>query len=385
MNDVYQKSLELHEKFHGKLAVHSKVPMANREDLSLAYTPGVAEPCRKIAANPDDVYKYTLKSNTVAVVSDGSAVLGLGNIGAAAGLPVMEGKCLLFKQFGGVDAFPICIESQDVEEIIHVVKMIAVNFGGINLEDISAPRCFEIEERLKKELNIPVFHDDQHGTAIVVLAGIINALKIVGKKFAEVKVVMSGSGAAGVATAKLLLGYGVKNVILCDRTGAIYKSRPDLPENASKLQLAEITNPNLEKGGLGDVIKGADIFIGVSSAGLLKPEMVKSMAPKAIVFSMANPTPEIMPDEAHQAGAFIVGTGRSDYPNQINNVLAFPGIFRGVLDVRAPQITEKMKVAAAEALAALVPNPTVDKIIPGVFDPGVADAVAAAVRKCAQG
>lgn len=384
MNDVYQKSLELHEKFHGKLAVQSKVPMSNREDLGLAYTPGVAEPCRKIAQNPDDVYRYTMKSNTVAVVSDGSAVLGLGNIGAAAGLPVMEGKCLLFKQFGGVDAFPICIQSQDVEEIIGVVKNIAVNFGGINLEDISAPRCFEIEERLKKELNIPVFHDDQHGTAIVVLAGVINSLKLAGKNFGEVKVVMSGSGAAGVATAKLLLGYGVRNVILCDRTGAIYKGRADLPENASKLQLAEITNPNLEKGALGDVIKGADIFIGVSSAGLLKPEMVKSMAPKAIVFSMANPTPEIMPDEAHEAGAFIVGTGRSDFPNQINNVLAFPGIFRGVLDVRAPQITEKMKVAAAEALAALVPEPRVDKIIPGVFDPGVADAVAAAVKKCAQ-
>ncbi len=394
--DVYQQSLELHEKNHGKLAVQSKVPLANREDLSLAYTPGVAEPCRKIAQNPDDVYKYTMKSNTVAVITDGSAVLGLGNIGAAAGLPVMEGKCLLFKQFGGVDAFPICIKTQDVDEIVNIVKNIAVGFGGINLEDISAPRCFEIEERLKKELDIPVFHDDQHGTAIVVLAGVINAIKLAGKKLSDMKIVMSGSGAAGIATAKLLLNYGAKNLILCDRTGAIYKTRGDLDGPASsamarhlssghapKYLIAIMSNPNEEKGPLDDIIKGADMFIGVSSGGLLTADMVKTMAPKAIVFGMANPTPEIMPDVAHAAGAFIVGTGRSDFPNQINNVLAFPGIFRGVLDVRAPQITEEMKLAAAEALAALVKNPTVDKIVPGVFDPGVADAVAEAVKKCA--
>lgn len=381
--DVYQKSLEMHEKHKGKLEVRSKVPMANREDLSLAYTPGVAEPCRRIAANPDDVYKYTLKSNTVAVITDGSAVLGLGNIGAAAGLPVMEGKSLLFKQFGGVDAFPICIQTQDVEEFIHIVKNIAVSFGGINLEDISAPRCFEIEERLKKELSIPVFHDDQHGTAIVVLAAVINSLKLAQKKLAEVKIVMSGSGAAGIATAKLLLNYGAKNLILCDRTGAIYRSRGDLDGHAPKYQIAAMSNPNEEKGPLEEVIKGADIFIGVSSGGLLSADMVRSMAPKAIVFGMANPTPEIMPDAAHDAGAFIVGTGRSDFPNQINNVLAFPGIFRGVLDIRAPQITEAMKVAAAEALARLVAEPNVEKIIPGVFDPGVADAVAEAVKQCA--
>ncbi len=380
--DVYQKSLEMHEKYKGKLAVQSKVPLVNREDLSLAYTPGVAEPCRKIAQNPDDVYRYTFKSNMVAVITDGSAVLGLGNIGAAAGLPVMEGKCLLFKQFGGVDAFPICIQSQDVEEIIQVIKNISVTFGGINLEDISAPRCFEIEERLKKELPIPVFHDDQHGTAIVVLAAMINALKLAGKKLSESKIVLSGSGAAGIATARLLLNYGARNLILCDRTGAIYKSRGDLNGKGPKYDIALLSNPNEEKGGLSDVIRGADVFVGVSSAGLLTADMVQTMAPKAIVFGMANPTPEIMPDVAHAAGAYIVGTGRSDYPNQINNVLAFPGIFRGVLDVRAPQITEAMKVAAAEALAGLVVNPSVDKIIPGVFDPGVSDAVAAAVKKC---
>jgi malate dehydrogenase (oxaloacetate-decarboxylating) len=380
--DVYQQSLELHEKHKGKLEVRSKVPLSSREDLSLAYTPGVAEPCRRIAKNPDDLYRYTMKSNTVAVITDGSAVLGLGNIGAGAGLPVMEGKCLLFKQFGGVDAIPVCIETQDVEEFIGVVKNIAVSFGGINLEDISAPRCFEIEERLKRELPIPVFHDDQHGTAIVVLAAAINALKLAGKRLADIKIVMSGSGAAGIATAKLLLSYGAKNLILCDRQGAIYKTRGDLDGHAPKYQIATMSNPNEEKGQLTDIIKGADMFVGVSTSGLLTEDMVRSMAAKAIVFGMANPTPEIMPDLALKAGAFIVGTGRSDFPNQINNVLAFPGIFRGVLDVRAPQITEAMKVAASEALASLVPDPTAEKIIPGVFDPGVADAVAAAVKKC---
>ncbi len=379
--DVYQKSLELHEKHKGKLEIHSKVPLANREDLGLAYTPGVAEPCRQIAKNPDDIYRYTLKSNTVAVVTDGSAVLGLGNIGAGAGLPVMEGKCLLFKQFGGVDAFPICIQSQDTEEIIQTIKNIAVGFGGINLEDISSPRCFEIEERLKRELSIPVFHDDQHGTAIVVLAGTINAIKLAGKKLSEMKIVMSGSGAAGIATAKLLINYGAKNLILCDRNGAIYKTRGDLDGHAPKYQIATMSNLNEEKGPLSEIIKGADMFIGVSTAGILTADMVKTMGDKPIVFGMANPTPEIMPDEAKAAGAFIVGTGRSDFPNQINNVLAFPGIFRGVLDIRAPQITEDMKVAAAEALAGLVKDPSVDKIVPGVFDPGVAEAVAAAVKR----
>ena len=376
-------ALEFHEKFKGKLEVSLKVPLQTRDDLSLAYTPGVAEPCRAIAANPDDIYKYTIKGNSVAVITDGSAVLGLGNIGAAAALPVMEGKCALFKRFAGVDAFPICVGTQDTEEFIAVVKNIATVFGGINLEDISAPRCFEIEERLKKELSIPVFHDDQHGTAIVILAGLTNALKLAGKKMADVKIVISGSGAAGTAIAKILLASGAKNIILCDRTGAIYEGRADLAQLSPKFEIAKLTNPGREKGTLAEVMRGADIFIGVSSAGLVTAAMVKSMASKAIIIAMANPTPEIMPDVALAAGAFIVGTGRSDFPNQINNVLAFPGIFRGVLDVRAPQITEEMKIAAAEALAALVREPTVDKIIPGVFDDGVAEAVAGAVKKCA--
>lgn len=381
MDDIYQKSLQLHEKFHGKLAVQLKMPLETRDDLNWAYTPGVAEPCRAIAKTPSDIYRYTMKSNTVAVITDGSAVLGLGNIGAAAGLPVMEGKCLLFKRFGNVDAFPICIQTQDTDEFVQVVKNITASFGGINLEDISAPRCFEIEERLKRELDIPVFHDDQHGTAIVVLAALINALKLVGKNWSEVKVVMSGSGAAGVAVAKILLNYGVKNLILCDRHGAVYKGREDIADNPSKTQIAEISNPHGEKGTLAEVLRGADIFIGVSGPGLVTTEMVQTMSPKAIIIAMANPTPEIMPEDARRGGAFIVATGRSDFPNQINNVLAFPGIFRGALDCGAKQITEKMKLAAAEALAALVQNPTPEKIIPGVFDPGVAEAVAGAVKQ----
>ncbi len=381
--NVFQKSLELHEKFHGKLAIRAKMPLETREDLNLAYTPGVAEPCREIAKNLNDIYKYTMKSNMVAVITDGSAVLGLGNIGAAAGLPVMEGKCLLFKRFADVDAFPICIKTQDVEEFIMIVKNITAGFGGINLEDIAAPRCFEIEERLKKELDIPVFHDDQHGTAIVVLAGMINAMKLVGKDWDKIKIVMSGAGAAGVSIAKLLMSYGVKNVILCDRHGAIYAGREDIVGNLSKMELAQISNPFGEKGSFAEVLRGADVFIGVSAAGLLTGEMVKTMAPKAIIFAMANPTPEIMPDEAKAAGAYIIATGRSDFPNQVNNVLAFPGIFRGVLDIRAPQITEKMKLAAAECLAALVQEPSVDKIIPGALEPGVAQAVAEAVKSVA--
>ncbi|MFA5828937.1 MAG: NADP-dependent malic enzyme [Candidatus Gracilibacteria bacterium] len=381
--DVFEKSLELHAKLHGVLEIALKTPVDTREDLSLAYTPGVAEPCRKIQENPEDAYVYTMKCNTVAVVTDGSAVLGLGNIGSLAGLPVMEGKCLLLKRFGNVDAFPICLDTQDVEEIIATVKHIAPGFGGIHLEDISAPRCFEIEERLKKELDIPVFHDDQHGTAVVVLAGLINALKLVDKKWDEAKIVISGAGAAAMATTKLLLLYGAKNVILCDRQGAIYLERADLTNAPYKLEMARVTNPNKEKGTLAEVVKGADVFVGVSAPGLMTKEMVATMAPKSIVFAMANPTPEIMPDEAKAGGAYIVGTGRSDYPNQINNVLSFPGIFRGVLDARAPQITNAMKLAAAKALAEHVTDPTVDKIIPGVFDDGIAELVANAVKKCA--
>lgn len=392
MTDYFQKSLEVHEKLKGKISVVSKTPVTSREELSIAYTPGVAEPCRRIAAVPLDVYKYTSKGNMVAVVSDGSAVLGLGNIGGLAGLPVMEGKAILFKAFADVDAFPIVLSTQDPDEIIAAIKAIAPTFGGINLEDIKAPECFYIEQRLKETLDIPVFHDDQHGTAIVVLAGLINALKVTGQKLENVKFVISGVGAAGVAVTKLLILYGAKaeNFLLCDSKGAIYKGREDL--NPTKMELAEITNTSCHidhdhekcvKGGLTDAIKGANVFIGVSKAGLLTADMVRSMAKDPIIFAMANPTPEIMPDEAKSAGARIVATGRSDYPNQINNVLAFPGIFRGVLDVRAPQITDKMKIAAAEAIAGMVENPTEDKIVPAPFDPGVAKTVAEAVKKAA--
>jgi len=386
--DVYQHSLELHEKNSGKIEVCSKVPLNGRSDLTLVYTPGVAEPCRRIAKNRDDVYRYTLKKRTVAVVTDGSAVLGLGNIGASAGIPVMEGKCLLFKRFADIDAFPICVETQNVDEFVNVVKNICPVFGGINLEDIAAPRCFEIEERLKKIAGIPVFHDDQHGTAIVVLAGLINALKIIGLPFKSAKIVISGAGAAGMACTKLLLRYGATNVIVCDRKGAISTDREDIRseivENPHKVELAKLTNPNKDAGTLAEVIKGANVFIGVSAPGLLTRDMVKTMAKDAIVFAMANPMPEIMPDEAVKGGACIIGTGRSDFPNQINNVLAFPGIFRGVLDARAPQITEEMKLAAAEALAGLVKKPSPAKIIPGVFEDDVAAVVAKSIISCAQ-
>lgn len=381
--DIYQQSLQFHEKYHGKLTVELKVPLENREDLSLAYTPGVAEPCRAIAKNVDDAYRYTMKGNAVALVSDGSAVLGLGNIGAAAAIPVMEGKCALFKRFGNIDAFPLCLDTQDTEEIIRIVKSIAPVFGGINLEDIAAPRCFEIEERLQAELNIPVFHDDQHGTAIVVLAALINAMKVTGKKLGETKIVISGAGAAGVAISKLLLLYDdFINIILCDRQGAIYLGRPDLKDQKVKSELAESTNLKGEKGSLEEVLRGADVFIGVSAPGLVTTAMVKTMAPKAIVFAMANPVPEIMPDEAFAGGAAIVGTGRSDFPNQINNVLAFPGIFRAALDMRAPSINVQMKLVAAEALASCVKNPTAERIVPGIFDEGVVEAITHAVQSC---
>ena len=375
-----EKALELHEKWQGKLETVSKTPVKTREDLSLAYTPGVAEPCKVIAQDKEVAYTYTWKSNTIAVVSDGSAVLGLGNIGPHAAMPVMEGKAVLFKEFGGVNAVPICLDTQDTEEIIKAVTYLAPGFGGINLEDISAPRCFEIEERLKATLDIPVFHDDQHGTAIVVLAGTINALKIVGKNKEDCKVVINGAGSAGVAIAKLLLSYGFSNIIMCNRGGIVSKQRTDL--NAVLQKMTETTNPNQETGTLADALKGADIFIGVSAPNTVTRDMVASMNKDAIIFAMSNPVPEIMPDEAKAAGARIVGTGRSDFPNQINNVVAFPGIFRGALEGRAPQITEEMKLAAAYAIADLVPESELseDNIMPEAFNPKVADAVAEAVK-----
>lgn len=382
--NYFEESLKLHELHHGKIEVISKVKVETREDLSLAYTPGVAEPCRRIHANEDDVYKYTSKGNIVAIVTDGSAVLGLGDIGPKAGLPVMEGKAILFKEFANVDAFPICIDSNDVEEIIKTVKLISPGFGGINLEDISAPRCFEIENRLKAELDIPVFHDDQHGTAIVVLAGLLNALKIVKKNIEDLKIVINGAGAAGTAIANLLMVAGVKNVILCDRTGALALGREKM--NASKNELAEATNPNHETGSLADVLKNADVFIGVSSADVVKPEFVRSMAKDSIILAMANPSPEIMPDLAKEAGARVIGTGRSDFPNQINNVLVFPGLFRGTLDVRAKEINVEMKLAAAHAIANYIPENelTEENIIPSALDKNVANAVAKAVSEAAR-
>ena len=378
-----EKALMLHEQWNGKLDTVAKSKVKTREDLALAYTPGVAEPCKVIAKDKEAAYKYTWKANTIAVVSDGSAVLGLGNIGPEAAMPVMEGKAVLFKEFGGVNAVPICLDTQDTEEIIKAVTYLAPTFGGINLEDISAPRCFEIEERLKATLDIPVFHDDQHGTAIVVLAGIINALKVIGyKKKEDCKIVVNGAGAAGVAITKLLLSYGFKTAILCDRSGAISSEREDL--NSSKKEMLKITNPNDEKGKLADVIKNADIFIGVSGPGTLTPEMVKTMNKDSIIFAMANPVPEIMPDEAKAAGARVVGTGRSDFPNQVNNVVAFPGIFKGALEGRARQITEEMKLAAALAIADLVPEDKLseDNVMPEAFDPQVAVKVAEAVKAC---
>lgn len=375
-----EKALMLHEKWRGKLETVSKTPVKTREDLSLAYTPGVAEPCKVIAENAEAAYTYTWKSNTVAVVSDGSAVLGLGNIGPYAAMPVMEGKAVLFKEFGGVNAVPICLDTQDTEEIIKAVTYLAPGFGGINLEDISAPRCFEIEERLKASLNIPVFHDDQHGTAIVVLAGIINGLKVVGKNKEDCKVVVNGAGSAGVAITKLLLTYGFTNVIMCDKVGIVGKDTQGL--NWMQQKMTEVTNPNGEKGTLADALKGADIFVGVSAPNIVTPDMVSSMNQDSILFAMANPVPEIMPDAAKTAGARVVGTGRSDFPNQVNNVVAFPGIFKGALEGRAKQITEEMKLAAALAIANLVPEDQLneDNIMPEAFDPKVAEVVAAAVK-----
>ena len=375
-----EKALMLHEQWKGKLSTEPKAPVNSREDLSLAYTPGVAEPCKVIAKDPEAAYKYTMKSNTIAVISDGSAVLGLGNIGAKAGMPVMEGKAVLFKTFGGVNAVPICLDTQDTEEIIKAVTWLAPNYGGINLEDISAPRCFEIERRLKETLDIPVFHDDQHGTAIVVLAGIINALKIIGKKKEDCRIVVNGSGAAGIAITKLLLNDGFKHAILCDTKGIIGKHRTDL--NWIKKEMCEVTNLENKEGSLADAIKDSDIFIGVSAPGSLTQDMVKTMNKDAIIFAMANPVPEIMPDEAKAAGARIVGTGRSDFPNQVNNVIAFPGIFKGALEGRAPQITEDMKIAAAYAIASLVPENELneDNILPQPFDPQVAIKVSEAVK-----
>ena len=348
-----EKALMMHEKWNGKLETVSKTPVKTREDLAIAYTPGVAEPCKVIAKDKEEAYKYTMKANTVAVVSDGSAVLGLGNIGPYAAMPVMEGKAVLFKEFGGVNAVPICLDTQDTEEIIKAVTWMAPGFGGINLEDISAPRCFEIEERLKATLNIPVFHDDQHGTAIVVLAGIINALKVVGKKKEDCKVVVNGAGSAGVAITKLLLTYGFPNIIMCDKVGIVSKNTEGL--NWMQQKMTEVTNLKNETGTLADALKGADIFVGVSAPNIVTPEMVASMNHDSILFAMANPVPEIMPDVAKAAGARVVGTGRSDFPNQVNNVVAFPGIFKGALEGRAAQITEEMKLAAAEAIAGLVP------------------------------
>ena len=376
-----EKALQLHKEWNGKINTTPKCTVKSREDLALAYTPGVAEPCKVIAKDKEAAYQYTIKSNTVAVVSDGSAVLGLGNIGPEAAMPVMEGKAVLFKEFGGVNAFPICLDTQDTEEIIKTVINIAPAFGGINLEDISAPRCFEIEERLKKALNIPVFHDDQHGTAIVVLAGIINGLKVVGKTKEECHVVVNGAGSAGVAITKLLLRYGFQDVVMCDISGILSKQSENL--NWMQKEMMEVTNLSGKTGTLADALKGADIFVGVSAPNIVTPEMVASMNHDAILFAMANPVPEIMPDVARAAGARVVGTGRSDFPNQVNNVVAFPGIFKGALEGRATQITEEMKLAAAHAIAGLVAEEDLSdvNILPEAFDPRVADVVAAAIKE----
>jgi len=379
-----EESLKKHYEWKGKVEMIVRAPLETKEDLSLAYTPGVAQPCLEIQKNVDLSYDLTRRSNLVAVVTDGTAVLGLGDIGPEAGMPVMEGKCALFKAFGDVDAIPLCIRSKEVDDIVNTVRLLAGSFGGVNLEDISAPRCFEIERKLKECCDIPIFHDDQHGTAVVCLAAMLNALKVVDKKIDEIRVVTSGAGAAGIAIIKLLISMGLKDVVMCDRKGAIYKGRDGL--NPEKEIIAEMTNQQMRKGSLEEVIKGADVFIGVSAPGCVTPEMVKSMAPKAILFPMANPTPEIMPDEAKAAGAAVVGTGRSDFPNQINNVLAFPGIFRGTFDVRASDINEEMKMAASKALADLISDDelSADYIIPKAFDPRVGPAVAAAVAEAAR-
>ncbi|GHH97279.1 NAD(P)-dependent malic enzyme [Neobacillus kokaensis] len=379
-----EEALHMHRIHKGKLESKSKVPVRNAHDLSLAYSPGVAEPCKDIYEKPETVYDYTMKGNMVAVVSDGTAVLGLGNIGPEAALPVMEGKAVLFKSFAGVDAFPICLNTTDVDKIIETVKLLEPTFGGVNLEDIAAPNCFVIEERLKREANIPIFHDDQHGTAIVTVAGLVNALKLIGKKITEIKVVANGAGAAGIAIIKLLYSYGVRDIVMCDTKGAIYEGRPN-GMNAVKAEVAKFTNRDNLTGSLEEVIKGADVFIGVSVAGALTKEMVESMNSDPIIFAMANPVPEIMPEEAKAAGARVIGTGRSDFPNQVNNVLAFPGIFRGALDVRATHINEKMKIAAVQAIADLIKDDELnaDYVIPGPFDPRVAPDVAAAVARAA--
>ena len=381
--DKKEFALKQHEEWAGKIEVVSRCSVTNKEELSVAYTPGVAEPCLEIQKDVDLSYKYTRRHNLVAVITDGTAVLGLGDIGPEAGMPVMEGKCALFKAFADVDAFPLCIKSKDVDEIVNTVRLLSGSFGGVNLEDISAPRCFEIERKLKEVCDIPIFHDDHHGTAVVVLAAMMNALKLVKKDIRDIKVVTSGAGAAGIAIIKLLVSMGLKNVIMCDRTGAIYEGREGL--NSEKLEMAKITNRNLEKGSLKDVIKGADVFIGVSAPGTVTKEMVKSMAENPILFPMANPVPEINPIDAKEAGAAVVGTGRSDYPNQINNVLAFPGIFRGALDVRARDINDEMKVAAAKAIAGLVSDEELNAeyIIPNAFDKRVGKAVSEAVKKAA--
>ena len=377
--DLQQLSLELHNKHKGKICVTCKVPLKTKLDLSLAYTPGVAEPCREIVKNKDKLYNYTSKSNLVAVITNGTAVLGLGDIGADASLPVMEGKAVLFKTFGGVDSFPIAIDSKDPDEIVNIVKKISSIFGGINLEDIKAPECFEIERRLIEKLDIPVMHDDQHGTAVVVLAGLINSFKITNKN-KKARIVISGAGAAGIATTKLLLKYGFENILLCDTKGTVYQGRDNL--NPAKEEIAKVTNKTNIKGQLKDALKGADVFIGLSAPGIVTKEMVKSMSKDPIIFAMSNPIPEIMPDEALKGGAKIIATGRSDFPNQINNVLAFPGIFKGALKIRA-KITDKMKLAAAEALAGLIKKPTPEKIIPSPFDKNIAETVAKAVIKAA--
>lgn len=381
--DFAQLSLKMHEKNGGKVSIQSKVEIKCKDDLSTAYTPGVAEPCLKIKENKDDIYKYTCKSNMVAVVSDGTAVLGLGNIGASASIPVMEGKSILFKEFADVDAFPICIDTMDIDDIVKTVKLIEPVFGGINLEDINSPRCIEIENRLKKELDIPVFHDDQHGTAIIVSAGILNAAKLAGKRIEDLEIVINGAGSAGMAIAKMLLNLNVKNIVLCDINGAIHEDSEDI--NWAQKEMLAVTNKYGERGTLVDVIKNKDVFIGVSAPNMVTREMVATMAKKAIVFAMANPTPEIFPDEAKAGGAFIVGTGRSDFPNQVNNVLAFPGIFRGALDVRAREINEEMKVAAAYAIANVVGDDELscDYVLPDAFNKNVVENVAKAVREAA--
>ena len=383
--DYNAAALAMHEKYHGKLAVESLFSVKDRDALSTAYTPGVAEPCRQIAKNPEDVYRYTLKSRTVAVVTNGTAVLGLGNIGPEAGLPVMEGKCVLFKEFGGVDAFPICLNATTKEEVVAAVKAIAPTFGGINLEDIRSPECFEIEAELERDLDIPVFHDDQHGTAIIVLAGVLNALKVVGKDIRRIRVVQNGPGAAGTAIIKMLQTAGVEDIVAVDEHGILYPGRPaGLARH--KASLAQTTNPRHLTGGLAEAVKGADLFIGTSVGGALTAEMAASMAPDAIVFAMANPNPEILPEDAKAAGVRVVGTGRSDFPNQVNNVLAFPGIFKGALAVRARDINDQMKLAAASALAGLIPDEELNEenILPKAFDPRVAQAVADAVAKAAR-